>query len=80
MTKRNANDRDTAAAETDNTSGSGHAQPTDAGRTSGGGNLGHDQPDDVEAQTHTRNAGHRPTRSKSDPVMPHDDATLKTKL
>lgn len=53
---------------------SGHP-PTDVGRTSGGGNLGHKQPPEVEEQNNTRNTG-----SRSDPVMPADDATLKTKI
>ena len=50
--------------------------PTDAGRTAGGGSSGHDQPDDVKRDTPTRNA----TGSEDDPVMPADDATLKTKI
>ena len=50
--------------------------PTDVGRTSGGGSLGHEQPPDVEEQTNTRNN----TGSRRDPVMPADDATLKTRI
>ena len=50
--------------------------PTDAGRTSGGGSLGHEQPQKVEEQTHTRNN----TGRRDDPVMPADDATLKTRI
>jgi hypothetical protein len=53
-----------------------HSPPTDAGRTSGGGSLGHKQPPDVEEQTNTRNN----TGSRNDPVMPADDATLKTRI
>jgi hypothetical protein len=62
----------------------------DAGRTSGGGNLGHDQPRDVAEDTDIRNApARRPDSSAkdrqagrlpSDPVMPEDDATLKTQI
>ena len=62
----------------------------DAGRTSGGGNLGHDQPQDVSEQTKIRNAVERRPDSSakdreagrlpSDPVMPDDDASLKTKI
>ena len=55
---------------------SDHDATSDAGRTSGGGSLGHDQPDDVERATGVRNA----TGSESDPVMPADDSTLKTKI
>ena len=64
-----------------------NGKPTDVGRTSGGGSLGHDQPRSVEAETHTRNnPGDRPdhsgmnTGSDEDPVMPADDATLKTRI
>jgi hypothetical protein len=60
---------------------------TDDGHTSGGGSLGHDQPEKVRRQTPTRNAGDREempdrnaTGSGGDPVMPKDDATLKTKI
>jgi hypothetical protein len=49
----------------------------DAGRTSGGGKPGHEQPVDVERDTSTRN---NPTGSEDDPVMPRDDAALKTKI
>ncbi len=65
-------------------------QGRDAGRTSGGGNLGHDQPPDVSEQTDIRNATERRPDSSakdrqagllpSDPVMPEDDSTLKTKI
>jgi hypothetical protein len=48
----------------------------DVGRTSGGGSLGHDQPADVKRETPARNA----TGDEDDPVMPRDDATLKTKI
>ena len=51
-------------------------RPTDVGRTSGGGSLGHKQPPEVEEQTNTRNN----TGTREDPVMPADDATLKTKI
>jgi hypothetical protein len=51
-------------------------EPADAGRTSGGGSLGHDQPDKVRRDLPIRNA----TGDEHDPVMPHDDATLKTKI
>jgi hypothetical protein len=50
--------------------------PSDAGKTSGGGSLGHDQPKDVRRDLPIRNA----TGSDEDPVMPNDDATLKTKI
>ena len=50
--------------------------PVDAGRTSGGGSLGHDQPADVRRDLPIRNA----TGDENDPVMPQDDATLKTKI
>lgn len=47
-------------------------QPDDAGRTQGGGNLGHeDRPE--------RKSGNA-TGQTDDPVMPKDDATLKTKI
>lgn len=49
---------------------------TDDGHTAGGGSLGHDQPDKVRRDTPTRNA----TGRDDDPVMPNDDATLKTKI
>ena len=65
-------------------------QGRDAGRTSGGGNLGHDQPRDVSEDTPIRNAPERRPDSSakdrqagrlpSDPVMPEDDATLKTQI
>lgn len=57
-------------------------EPRDAGKTSGGGSLGHDQPEDVAEQTNIRNqAGRRrDTGGQHDPVMPKDDATLKTKI
>jgi hypothetical protein len=48
----------------------------DVGRTTGGGSLGHDQPPDVKRSAPIRNA----TGSNRDPVMPEDDATLKTKI
>ena len=48
---------------------------TDDGHTAGGGSLGHDQPDKVRRDTPTRNA-----TGREDPVMPRDDATLKTKI
>jgi len=51
-------------------------RPTNIGRTTGGGSLGHDQPDDVKRETPLRNA----TGDEDDPVMPNDDATLKTKI
>jgi hypothetical protein len=51
--------------------------PADAGRTSGGGNLGHDQPDKVRRDLPIRNNA---TGDEDDPVMPRDDATLKTKI
>jgi len=57
--------------------------PRDAGRTSGGGSLGHDQPKDVADETHIRNqAGRRKDtgRQADDPVMPADDAALRTKI
>lgn len=50
---------------------------SDAGRTSGGGSLGHVQPDDREREAPPRNNA---TGSDRDPVMPRDDATLKTKI
>lgn len=63
------------------------SKPTDVGRTSGGGSLGHQQPPDVERESHPRNnAGTRSdesgmnTGSDEDPVMPADDATLKTRI
>ena len=49
---------------------------TDVGKTGGGGSSGHDQPDKVRRDTPIRNA----TGSDRDPVMPHDDATLNTKI
>ena len=61
----------------------------DTGHTSGGGSLGHDQPADVQRETPLRNAtdrdrhdtpGRNATGSEADPVMPQDDATLKTKI
>jgi hypothetical protein len=65
-------------------------QGRDAGRTSGGGNLGHDQPPDVSESVDIRNETEgRPDSSAkdreagrlpSDPVMPEDDATLKTQI
>jgi hypothetical protein len=62
-------------------------QVTDDGHTSGGGSLGHDQPEKVRRDTPTRNAaagedmpGRNATGSSEDPVMPNDDATLKTKI
>ena len=58
-------------------------QPTDAGKTSGGGGLGHEQPDEVKREAPLRNnPGTRgnATGSEDDPVMPADDATLKTKI
>lgn len=65
-------------------------QGRDAGRTSGGGNLGHDQPPDVSEQTDIRNdpekrqdssaKDRQAGRLPSDPVMPEDDATLKTRI
>ena len=48
----------------------------DVGRTTGGGSLGHDQPEKVKRDTPVRNA----TGDQTDPVMPADDATLKTKI
>ena len=48
----------------------------DVGRTTGGGSLGHDQPAEVKRDSPARNA----TGSDDDPVMPRDDATLKTKI
>lgn len=74
--------RDLAEARPDNeraeaeTSRRETDHPTEIGRTSGGGSLGHTQPDDVERDTQNRNA----TGSDDDPVMPRDDATLKTKI
>ena len=59
---------------------SGHSQPTDVGRTSGGGSLGHDQPEKVKDAADLRNVPHNNTGSRRDPVMPEDDATLKTKI
>jgi hypothetical protein len=60
---------------------------TDDGHTAGGGSLGHDQPDKVRRETPTRNATEREdapdynaTETPADPVMPSDDATLKTKI
>lgn len=60
---------------------------TDDGHTAGGGSLGHDQPEKVRRETPTRNAidredtpGRNATGSSRDPVMPSDDATLKTKI
>jgi hypothetical protein len=53
---------------------------SDTGHTAGGGSLGHDQPDKVRRETPTRNAVGNATGSDSDPVMPSDDATLKTKI
>jgi hypothetical protein len=61
----------------------------DDGHTSGGGSLGHDQPADVRRDTPLRNAkereakrpsGKNATGTDADPVMPQDDATLKTKI
>ena len=49
----------------------------DVGRTTGGGSLGHDQPETVKRETPLRNNA---TGSDRDPVMPQDDATLKTKI
>ena len=49
----------------------------DVGRTTGGGSLGHDQPEKVKRDTPLRNNA---TGSDRDPVMPQDDATLKTKI
>jgi hypothetical protein len=54
----------------------GTPAPHDAGKTSGGGSLGHEQPREVEEQTNTRNN----TGRRDDPVMPADDATLKTRI
>lgn len=54
----------------------GRTKDEDVGRTTGGGSLGHDQPDTVKRDTPIRNA----TGSDRDPVMPADDATLKTKI
>jgi hypothetical protein len=51
--------------------------PQDVGRTTGGGSLGHDQPEKVKRDTPVRNNA---TGSERDPVMPADDATLKTKI
>ena len=51
--------------------------PSDAGKTTGGGSLGHDQPKPVKRDTPLRNNA---TGSEDDPVMPADDATLKTKI
>jgi hypothetical protein len=64
---------------------------SDDGHTSGGGSLGHDQPGKVQGDAPTRNApprentppgtgGRNATGSESDPVMPRDDAALKTKI
>lgn len=65
-------------------SGAPDRQSGDVGRTSGGGSLGHDQPGDVQRETPIRNApdrdGRNATGSEDDPVMPQDDATLKTKI
>jgi hypothetical protein len=61
-------DEDTRTREED--------RPRDDGHTAGGGSLGHGQPDDVVRDTRNRNA----TGSPDDPVMPKDDATLKTKI
>ena len=60
----------------------GTSTPQDAGKTSGGGSLGHDQPEDVARQTNIRNQSGRRgnTGRQDDPVMPADDATLKTKI
>jgi hypothetical protein len=52
-------------------------RPRDAGKTTGGGSLGHDQPAPVRRETPLRNNA---TGSEDDPVMPADDATLKTKI
>ena len=52
-------------------------RPDDAGKTTGGGSLGHDQPEPVKRETPLRNNA---TGSDRDPVMPADDATLKTKI
>jgi hypothetical protein len=62
----------------------------DTGHTAGGGSLGHDQPPDVQRETPLRNVaddrgratdrGRNATGSEADPVMPQDDATLKTKI
>lgn len=65
-----------------------NSKPTDVGRTSGGGSLGHDQPKDVEREANTRNSAERRpddgsgmnTGTEQDPVMPADDATLKTRI
>ena len=54
----------------------GRTKNEDVGKTTGGGSLGHDQPDHVKRDTPVRNA----TGSDRDPVMPGDDATLKTKI
>jgi hypothetical protein len=64
---------------------------SDAGKTSGGGSLGHDQPDRVRRETPVRNdpsrggeppatSDRRTHREAADPVMPSDDAALKTKI
>ena len=52
-------------------------RPRDVGRTSGGGSAGHEQDDKVKRDTPVRNNA---TASEDDPVMPADDATLKTKI
>jgi hypothetical protein len=54
----------------------GRTKDEDVGRTTGGGSLGHDQPGKVKRDTPIRNA----TGRDDDPVMPADDATLKTKI
>jgi hypothetical protein len=55
----------------------GTEHPRDAGKTAGGGSSGHDQPEKVRRDTPLRNNA---TGSEADPVMPADDATLKTKI
>ncbi len=70
--------------------------PSDVGRTMGGGSLGHAPADDVTRDAGLRNnppdasadadrlrdrhVKGTATGSEDDPVMPADDATLKTKI
>jgi len=65
-------------------------QGRDERRTSGGATLGHDETADVSEQTDVRHEPEmRPDSSAtrrqagrlpSDPVMPEDDSTLKTRI
>jgi hypothetical protein len=71
-------DPDRLTLDDDSRRHEGNQPVTDVGHTSGGGSLGHDQPADVRRNTPTRNVTGRD--ENADPVMPSDDATLKTKI